>query len=214
MIQIVLWYLLKTFGKILGMAFGLWLLKELTMGVNKSERNLRGKVAVITGGTDGLGLETAIQLAKRGCQIIITYRNQVKAEVAIDRISQVASSEVHGLALELGSFKSILTFCQEVREITDRIDILVNNAGIFCIEEDASGNPLKKHTEDGLELVMGVNYFGHVLLTETLLDLLKATGRPDDPARIITLSSIGHINGRLNINDFDLNSNSRSYNAR
>ena len=214
MIQIVLWYFLKTSGKIMGMAFGLWLIKELTMGVNKSERNLRGKVAVITGGTDGLGLETAIQLAKRGCQIIITYRNQVKAEVAIDRISQVASSEVHGLALELGSFKSIMAFCQEVREITDRIDILVNNAGIFCIEEDASGYPIKKHTEDGLELVMGVNYFGHVLLTETLLDLLKATGRPDDPARIITLSSIGHINGRLNINDFDLNSNSRSYNAR
>ena len=79
MIQIVLWYFLKVFGKILGMAFGLWLLKELTMGINKSERNLRGKVAVITGGTDGLGLETAIQLAKRGCQIIITYRNQVKA---------------------------------------------------------------------------------------------------------------------------------------
>ena len=63
----------------MGMAFGLWLSKELTMGINKSERNLRGKVAVITGGTDGLGLETAIQLAKRGCQIIITYRNQVKA---------------------------------------------------------------------------------------------------------------------------------------
>ena len=73
---------------------------------------------------------------------------------------------------------------------------------------------MKKYTEDGLELVMGVNYFGHVVLTEKILDLLKAAGRPEDPARIVTLSSIGHVIGRLNINDFDLNSNSRPYNAR
>ena len=197
------------------MAFGLWLYKELTMGLNKSERSLKGKVALVTGGTDGLGLETAMQLAKRGCQVIITYRNKVKAEASIDMIvKRLGHAEIQGLALDLASFKSILAFVQALRQVTDKIDILVNNAGTFSIEHDQEGLPMKKYTEDGLELVMGVNYFGHVVLTEKILDLLKAAGRPEDPARIVTLSSIGHVIGRLNINDFDLNSNSRPYNAR
>lgn len=209
------WFLLKTMGKITLMAFGLWLYKELTMGLNKSERSLKGKVALVTGGTDGLGLETAMQLAKRGCRVIITYRNKVKAEASIDMIvKRLGHAEIQGLALDLASFKSILAFDQALRQVTDKIDILVNNAGTFSIEHDQEGLPMKKYTEDGLELVMGVNYFGHVVLTEKILDLLKAAGRPEDPARIVTLSSIGHVNGRLNINDFDLNSNSRPYNAR
>ena len=74
------------------------------------------------------------------------------------------------------------------------------------------GIPVKQHTEDGLELVMGVNYFGHVILTEGLLDLLKVNKKAADPGRIITLSSLGHIMGALNINDFDLNANVRPYN--
>ena len=185
------------------------------MGLNKSERSLKGKVALVTGGTDGLGLETAMQLAKRGCQVIITYRNKVKAEASIDMIvKRLGHAEIQGLALDLASFKSILAFDQALRQVTDKIDILVNNAGTFSIEHDQEGLPMKKYTEDGLELVMGVNYFGHVVLTEKILDLLKAAGRPEDPARIVTLSSIGHVIGRLNINDFDLNSNSRPYNAR
>ena len=209
------WFLLKTMGKITLMAFGLWLYKELTMGLNKSERSLKGKVALVTGGTDGLGLETAMQLAKRGCRVIITYRNKVKAEASIDMIvKRLGHVEIQGLALDLASFKSILAFDQALRQVADKIDILVNNAGTFSIEHDQEGLPMKKYTEDGLELVMGVNYFGHVVLTEKILDLLKAAGRPEDPARIVTLSSIGHVNGRLNINDFDLNSNSRPYNAR
>lgn len=209
------WFLLKTMGKITLMAFGLWLYKELTMGLNKSERSLKGKVALVTGGTDGLGLETAMQLAKRGCRVIITYRNKVKAEASIGMIvERLGHVEIQGLALDLASFKSILAFDQALRQVTDKIDILVNNAGTFSIEHDQEGLPMKKYTEDGLELVMGVNYFGHVVLTEKILDLLKAAGRPEDPARIVTLSSIGHVNGRLNINDFDLNSNSRPYNAR
>ena len=209
------WFLLKTMGKITLMAFGLWLYKELTMGLNKSERSLKGKVALVTGGTDGLGLETAMQLATRGCRVIITYRNKVKAEASIDMIvKRLGHAEIQGLALDLASFKSILAFVQALRQVTDKIDILVNNAGTFSIEHDQEGLPMKKYTEDGLELVMGVNYFGHVVLTEKILDLLKAAGRPEDPARIVTLSSIGHVIGRLNINDFDLNSNSRPYNAR
>ena len=216
MIEVIwCWFLLKTMGKITLMAFGLWLYKELTMGLNKSERSLKGKVALVTGGTDGLGLETAMQLAKRGCRVIITYRNKVKAEASIDMIvKRLGHAEIQGLALDLASFKSILAFDQALRQVTDKIDILVNNAGTFSIEHDQEGLPMKKCTEDGLELVMGVNYFGHVVLTEKILDLLKAAGRPEDPARIVTLSSIGHVIGRLNINDFDLNSNSRPYNAR
>ena len=111
------------------MAFGLWLYKELTMGLNKSERSLKGKVALVTGGTDGLGLETAMQLAKRGCQVIITYRNKVKAEASIDMIvKRLGHAEIQGLALDLASFKSILAFDQALRQVTDRIDILVNIA--------------------------------------------------------------------------------------
>ena len=62
------WFLLKTMGKITLMAFGLWLYKELTMGLNKSERSLKGKVALVTGGTDGLGLKQLCNWPSEGAK--------------------------------------------------------------------------------------------------------------------------------------------------
>ena len=216
MLQLLLWSLLGAAGRLVLVLFFLWLAKELTMGICKFENHrLDGKIAVITGGTSGIGLETAIHLAKRGCHLIIGYRNQRKMKTAESIIeSHAPEAKLDFLELQLTSTKSINMFIEEVYALTSLtgIQILINNAGLFCIEEDSLGQPVKNYTEDGFELVMGVNYFGHVILTEGLLDLLETNENAADPGRIITLSSIGHIMGSLDINDFDLNANVRPYN--
>ena len=90
-------------------------------------------------------------------------------------------------------------FIKVKEENHGQLDILVNNAGVFYIEEDG-GFPLKKHTEDGLELAVGTNFFGHALLIHCLMRLLKGPqAKANDPSRILNLTSFGHIQGTLKI---------------
>ncbi len=81
-LNVILW-LLKSLGKTIIAASLCWLYKELTMGICKCTKSLEGKVAVVTGASSGLGLETTLQLAKRGCHVIMGCRNQIKAKKAV-----------------------------------------------------------------------------------------------------------------------------------
>ena len=150
-------------------------------GVCRSKEMLDGKTVIITGGNTGIGKETAIDLAKRNARVIIACRNQEKgkkAEVDIRRESR--SNNVHFHQMDLSSFKSIRKFANEVLSEESRIDILINNAGVmYC--------PFGK-TEDGFETQFGVNYLGHFLLTNLLLDKIKQA--PE--GRIVVMSSLGH----------------------
>ena len=102
----------------------------------KNHHRLDGKTAVITGGTSGIGLETAVQLAKRGCHLIIAYRNQRKMKIAESIIKTHApEAKLDFLQLQLANIKSINSFIEKVYELTGLtgIQILINNAGLFCI---------------------------------------------------------------------------------
>lgn len=142
---------------------------------------LKGKVALVTGANGGIGLETAIGLAKRGATVVLAVRNPDKGLAAQKTvIERTGSKRIELLTLDLASLTSVRTAAAEFLERHDRLDLLINNAGVML-----SSHQL---TDDGFEATFGVNHLGHFLLTNLLLDRLIATGS----ARIINVSSAGH----------------------
>lgn len=159
---------------------------------------MNDKVILITGGNSGIGKETAIDLAIRGAKIYIACRNPSKCETArADIINATQNQNVQGLQLDLASFESIHNFSRNFHQLEQRLDVLINNAGTV-----ASKRTL---TKDGFEMDFGVNHLGHFLLTNLLLDLIKAAA----PSRIVVVSSEMHFFADLRMDD--LNYESRSY---
>lgn len=149
---------------------------------------LTGKVAVITGGGSGMGLEAAKDLAYRGARVIIASRNATKLRIARDNIqAETGNPDVDFKVLNLESLTSVRRFAHEVRS-ENRLDILINNAGGVGLPDVL--------TEDGLTLMMQLNFFGGFLLTYLLLPLLKSSA----PSRIINSSAISMYFGKI---DFD-----------
>lgn len=160
---------------------------------------MKGKVILITGGNAGIGKATAIALAKKGAEIIITARSESKAKEAVEEIRKASGSDnVTSLMLDLSSQHSVRNAVQEFKAKYDHLDVLINNAG--CYFSDMQLN------DDGLEMQFATNHLGHFLLTNLLMDELKAAGN----ARIINLSSIAHKYTReLDLDD--INYTSRKY---
>lgn len=142
--------------------------------------DLAGRRAVITGVTGGLGLATAIELARRGADLFVTARDAARATDAIDQIKAAApSAAVRVVSLDLADLEDTCRAARELIARLDRIDILVNNAGIMATP--------RRTTADGFELQIGTNHLGHFAWTATLWPLLA---RSD--ARIVTVSSLAH----------------------
>jgi len=138
------------------------------------------KVIIITGANSGLGYYTALSLAKRNAHVLLACRNLHKCDVAKnDILHTYANASVSTMALDLSSFQSVRTFAENVKAVYSHIDVLINNAGIMAV------NP-REVTADGLEAQIGVNHFGHYLLTCLLFPLLEKNGR------IINHSSAAH----------------------
>jgi len=147
--------------------------------------NLTGKTAVVTGANGGLGLESAKALAGAGAHVVMAARNQEKAQVAFDEIKAIypdASLEI--VELDLGSQESTKAAAATIAEAYPTIDILINNAGLMAMPEG--------RTEDGFEMQLGVNHFGHWTFTAGLLPSLLAA----DSARVVTVTSTAHHTGR------------------
>jgi len=143
------------------------------------EKDLTGKTYVVTGANSGVGLETTRQLARQGAHVVMGCRRVEAGQAAAATMAdEKGSTEV--IALDLASLESVRAFARAVLDEHDRLDGLVNNAGIMTTE---SG-----HTKDGFEHQLGTNHLGHFLLTELLLDTLKASA----PSRIVILSSVVH----------------------
>lgn len=143
--------------------------------------DLTGKRAVITGVTGGLGLHTAIGLARQGAELVVTARNDRKADQAVKRIKDAAAGAVvEVVSLDLADLTEVKGAAAEVSQKYDRIDILVNNAGIMV-------PPRLSKTVDGFELQMGTNHLGHFAWTAGLWPLLEASG-----ARVVTVASLAH----------------------
>jgi NAD(P)-dependent dehydrogenase (short-subunit alcohol dehydrogenase family) len=137
---------------------------------------IEGKIAIITGGSRGLGKNTVIHLAKRGARSIFTYNsNKAEADKVIAEISGSGGKAI-ALKLDLGDASSFDPFIKEVTKAlgelgTDRFDFLVNNAGV------SHHNSFVKTTEQELDLIYNVNFKGVFFLTQKLLPLIKDGGR-------------------------------------
>jgi NAD(P)-dependent dehydrogenase (short-subunit alcohol dehydrogenase family) len=150
--------------------------------------DLKGRVALVTGGTSGLGRETASELARLGASVIIVGRSPDKTAIAAQGIQeQTGNPKVHAEVADLSSMK-------QVRELASRIrsplHLLVNNAGILLNE--------RTETAEGLEATLATNLLGHFLLTNLLIDKLEA------PARIINVSSGGMYTQRIKVDDLQM----------
>ncbi|KAL0849726.1 hypothetical protein ABMA28_011684 [Loxostege sticticalis] len=144
----------------------------------KCKTKLDGKVALITGGNTGIGLETARDLARRGATVIIASRNVEKSEAAVkDIIKTTGNTKVHFKRLNLLKFSSIIKFADEFNKEYNNLDILVNNSGTTMFKQSLS--------EDGVERVIQINYVGPFLLTNLLMNKLIAS----KPSRIVIVSS-------------------------
>ena len=149
-----------------------------------------GKRVLITGGNSGIGIVTATELAKMGAEVILACRDTDKTARALESINHVASVPAINLPVELSSLQSVRGLAASFLGKYDRLDVLINNAGVFP--------PKQRKTDDGLEMQMGVNHFSHFLLTNLLLDCLKASA----PSRILTVSSMLHKKGEIDFDSF------------
>ena len=130
-----------------------------------------GKTFVVTGGNAGVGYFTAEQLAGAGARVVLASRNESKARAAIAAIhGQVPAASVEFVPLDLTSLASVARAAEAIRGL-GTIDGLVNNAGLVIAP------PRRRTTEDGLELLVGGNFFGHFALTAQMFDALAPTGR-------------------------------------
>ena len=158
----------------------------------------KGRVAIVTGSSSGIGYETARVLAEKNATVIIAVRNLKKGNAAADKIlEQHPNANVKVTELDLASLESVRKFASEFKNNYSRLDLLINNAGVMM--------PPYSKTADGFELQFGTNHLGHFALTGLLFDLIKAT----PGSRIVNVSSTGHAYGNLDFDD--LNWEKRSY---
>jgi len=167
------------------------------------EKDLSGRVYIVTGANSGSGFATTKQLAEQGALVIGACRRVDAGKEAFADLGNIRGS-VEIMELDLNSLDSVRRFAEAFLVKYKRLDGLVNNAGVMHTPEG--------RTKDGFETQFGINYLGHFLLTELLLDTLKASA----PARIVNVSSVAHagMRGYYGEIDFeDLNFENKEYDA-
>jgi NAD(P)-dependent dehydrogenase (short-subunit alcohol dehydrogenase family) len=143
--------------------------------------DLRGRTALVTGGSTGLGAQTARALALAGAHVVLTGRTRAKAEKAAADITEATGQRaVEGRVLDLASESSIRDFAQGMLRDCAALHLLVLNAGLF--------KPPQRYDAHGREMHFAANHLGHFLLTKYLLPRLLSGA----PARVVVLSSAGH----------------------
>jgi retinol dehydrogenase 14 len=159
-------------------------------------RPMADKTVLVTGGSGGIGLATALGLATMGARLGIIGRDRVRTEAAAGQIRAAGSGQVDVFVADLSSQSELRRLADEVLDRYSRIDVLINNVGGYW--------NTRHPTAEGLERTFALNYLAPFLLTNLLLDKLKQSV----PARVITVSSNAHAQGRI---DFDDLQGERSY---
>jgi NAD(P)-dependent dehydrogenase (short-subunit alcohol dehydrogenase family) len=158
--------------------------------VISSAENRAQRVAVVTGANSGIGLHTALGLARSGMRVVMTGRNRARTEQARRWVTERSGSDRVDIAL--GDFSRLAEVRRLAGEILAghvRLDVLVNNAGLF--------SPQYRLSADGFELTFAVNHLAPFLLTNLLLERFRASA----PARIVTVASEAHRRNRIDIGD-------------
>ena len=178
--------------------------RKLSLDEKTRAKDVSGKVYIVTGANSGVGLETTRQLVKQGGHVVMACRRPEAGEEAAQSFKGlIGSYEV--MKLDLADLQSVRDFAAEFQQKHDRLDGLACNAGMAHMQ----GDPI--YTQNGFELTWAASYFGHFLLTELLLDVLKKSA----PARMLIVSSVVHAgnkNNRPNVHLEDLNYKTRRYN--
>jgi NAD(P)-dependent dehydrogenase (short-subunit alcohol dehydrogenase family) len=152
--------------------------------------DLTGKLAVLTGGSDGIGFGLAGRLVAAGAEVILPVRNQTKGQGAVERIrSAIPGARISVRHLDLSSLQSVADAASELVADARPIHLLINNAGVM-------NPPERQTTTDGFELQWGTNHLGHFAFTARLLPLLSAGN-----ARVTTQSSVAARSNAINWDD-------------
>jgi NAD(P)-dependent dehydrogenase (short-subunit alcohol dehydrogenase family) len=151
---------------------------------------MHGKVCVVTGATSGIGLATAQVLARQGATLIVVARNPERGAATVSRIQQeTGNSAVELMVADLSAQAQVRQLASEIQHRFTRLDVLINNAGALFSQRQLS--------QDGIEMTFALNHLAYFLLTNLLLDPLKAA----DSARIVNVSSEAHRHARLDFSD-------------
>ncbi|MFJ2978822.1 SDR family oxidoreductase [Curtobacterium sp. NPDC087082] len=141
--------------------------------------DLGGRRVLVTGASDGIGLEIAARFAGAGAEVVVPVRNRDKGAAAVARITaQHPDASVLLEDLDLSSLESVSTLGERMRSEGTPIDVFVGNAGVM-------NPPERQTTRDGFELQFGTNHLGHVALVGALLPLLRAAD-----GRVVMQSSV------------------------
>lgn len=155
-----------------------------------AKSNMQGKVCLVTGSSSGIGKVTARELAKLGTTVVMVCRNRAKGEAAQAEIKEASgNAQVELIVADLSELSQVRRVANEFKQSYTQLHVLVNNAGGI--------NSEYKVTPDGLEFTFATNYLAPFLLTQLLLDVLKASA----PARIVNVSSAAHTQGKINFAD-------------
>lgn len=147
---------------------------------------MQAKTILVTGATDGIGKQTALELAQMGAHLLVHGRNQTKVNETVAWIQPKAGHErVEGVVADLSSLGQVRRLAKEVASRCERLDVLLHNAGVYMTQH--------RLTVDGYEMTFAVNHLAPFLLTHLLLPLIQK----NTPARLITVSSAVHQRGRI-----------------
>lgn len=151
---------------------------------------MNNRIILITGANSGIGKFTAKALAEMGATVILMCRNLEKGQATIREIQQTATGPTDLIQGDLADFSSLKMAVSQFKAKYERLDVLIHNAGLYSSNYST--------TKDGFELQFGVNYLSTFLLTELLLDSLKAS----ENARIIHVSSVVQKSGKIDFGSF------------
>lgn len=147
---------------------------------------MSSKIILVTGSTDGLGKQMALDLAKQGATVILHGRSEERVSIATTDIRQQAGKDVHldSVIADISTLAGVQSVVGQVKAKYDRLDVLINNAGVFMKE--------RVETSDGFEMSLAVNYLAGFWLTQMFKPLLVKSGSGGSPSRVIFVTSVAH----------------------
>ena len=163
---------------------------------------LMNKNCIITGATDGIGKQTAIELAKLGYNIGLVGRNQEKGDEVLDEIaSATGNNSLKYFKADLSIIKNLDNLANDIKREYDSIDILINNAGAYFSQYS--------ETEEQLEMTFALNHLSYFQLTMLLIDAIEF----EIPGRVINVASSAHFGAKLNLNDIQMKKKYKGWTA-
>jgi len=151
---------------------------------------LKNKTVLITGASAGIGLHTAIGLAKLGAEVVMVGRDERRTAEAVSLVkAQTGNPSISYLIADLSSLKEVRKLASEFKSNYQKLDVLLNNAGAIFLR--------RKTTVEGYEMTFGLNHLNYFLLTDLLLDMLKAQPK----ARVVNVASNAHYRGHILFDD-------------